>query len=394
MSSSDAQYVNYPDNTVSLRQISHSVAEPSPLGEEVAIGEHVGMRIPELIQRLAVVAVPVGVPVQASDVAFDLNRASCNRVLDPGPLVADLRNRSQAAVGPSDLPVPSDSAVFQVREAGIDRRYCGVCDDVRAEEHPRAQVNIYLGFPRDALIRIENDQAGAFRKGERIVGAGASGITPWATTIAYGGAEPPNSIVAVYPGCDLSRYVGYVCEELTVRVPTRLSGGLEWERRGRSYYIRPDGAVLAEPHVICGDGWRRRNLAPDKHGAQQLRAGRHASQPDDSSPGVPGCDASHRVIYPALYRKGDILERNGDRTRGGGPCGLLLPRPALDLISIEVQIRVRIDLCFGRGRRVEAVAFGLLQGGFSGDRRPGRTVLLRFDRTVPDQNRRDNCQDD
>src|SRR6266545_1095605 len=325
MSSSDAQYVNYPDNTVSLRQILHAVAEPSPLGEEVAIGEHVGVRIPEFIQRLAVVAVPVGVPVQASDVAFDLNRASCNRVLDPGPLVADLRNRSQAAVGPSDLPVPSDSAVFQVREAGIDRRYCGVCDDVRAEEHPRAQVNIYLGFPRDALIRIENDQAGAFGKGELIAG---------------------------------------------------------------------DGAVLAEPQVICGDGWRRRNLAPDKHGAQQLRAWRHASQPNDSSPGVPGCDAGHRVIYPALYRKRDILERNGDRTRGGGPCGLLLPRPALDLISIEVQIRVRIDLCFGRGRRVEAVAFGLLQGGFSGDRRPGRTVLLRFDRTVPDQNRRDNCQDD
>ena len=122
MSSSDAQYVNYPDNTVSLRQIPHSVAEPSPLGEEVAIGEHVGVRIPELIQRLAVVAVPVGVSVQACDVAFDLNRASCNRVLDPGPFVADLRNRSQAAVGPSDLPVPSDSAVFQVLEAGIDRR--------------------------------------------------------------------------------------------------------------------------------------------------------------------------------------------------------------------------------------------------------------------------------
>ena len=122
MSSSDAQYVNYPDNTVSLRQIPHSVAEPSPLGEEVAIGEHVCVRIPELIQRLAVVAVPVGVSVQACDVAFDLNRASCNRVLDPGPLVADLRNRSQAAVGHSDLPVRSDSAVFQVREPGIDRR--------------------------------------------------------------------------------------------------------------------------------------------------------------------------------------------------------------------------------------------------------------------------------
>jgi hypothetical protein len=171
MSSSDAQYVNYPDNTVSLRQIPHSVAEPSPFGVEVAISEHVCVRIPELIQRLAVVAVPVGVPVQASDVTFDLNRDICNRVLDPGPLVADLRNRSQAAVSSSDLPVPSDSAVFQVREAGIDRRYCGVCDDVRAEEHPRAQVYIYLGFPGDALIRIENDQAGAFGKGERIVGA-------------------------------------------------------------------------------------------------------------------------------------------------------------------------------------------------------------------------------
>src|SRR5215475_2717662 len=176
MSSSDAQYMNYPDDTVSLGQISHSVAEPSPLGEEVAIGEHVGVRIPELIQRLAVVAVPVGVPVQASDVAFDLNRDSCNRVLDPGPLVADLRNRSQAAVGHSDLPVPSNSAVFQAQKAGIDRRYCGVCGDVRAEEHPRSQVDIYLGFPWDALIRIENDQAGAFGKGERIAGAGAGGI--------------------------------------------------------------------------------------------------------------------------------------------------------------------------------------------------------------------------
>src|SRR5262249_4083828 len=143
MSSSDAQYVNYPDNTVSLRQIPHSVAEPSPLGEEVAIGEHVGVRIPELIQRLAVVAVPVGVPVQASEVAVDLNRDICKRFLDPGPLVADRRNRSQAAVGPPALPVPADSAVFQVQEAGIDRRYCGVCDDVRAEEHPWAQVYIY-----------------------------------------------------------------------------------------------------------------------------------------------------------------------------------------------------------------------------------------------------------
>src|SRR5262245_46072030 len=122
MSSSDAQYVNYPDNTVSLGQIPYSVAEPSPLGEEVAIGEHVGVRIPELIQRLAVVAVPVGVPVQASDVAFDLNRASRNRILDPGLLVADVLDRYQAAVGPSDLPVPSVSAVFQVLEAGIDRR--------------------------------------------------------------------------------------------------------------------------------------------------------------------------------------------------------------------------------------------------------------------------------
>src|SRR5215470_17620235 len=119
MSSSDAQYVNYPDNTVSLRQIPHSVAEPSPLGEEVAIGEHVGVRIPELIQRLAVVAVPVGVPVQASAVAFDLNTAisKSRHALDPGPLVAHRRNRSQAAVWPSDLPVPSDSAVFQAREA-------------------------------------------------------------------------------------------------------------------------------------------------------------------------------------------------------------------------------------------------------------------------------------
>src|SRR5262245_28415665 len=123
MSSSDAQYVNYPDNTVSLGQIPYSVAEPSPLGEEVAIGEHVGVRIPELIQRLAVVAVPVGVPVQSSDVAFDLSRGYSKWALDPGPFVADLRRRSQAAVGRSDLPVPSDSAVFQARETE-DRNTC------------------------------------------------------------------------------------------------------------------------------------------------------------------------------------------------------------------------------------------------------------------------------
>src|SRR5262245_11533681 len=112
MSSADTKYVNYPDDTISLRQIPHSVADLS--GK--AVVKHVGVRIPELIQRLAVVAVPVGVPVQSSAVAFDLSRKSSTKGLDPGPFVADLRKRSQAAVEHSDLPVRSDSAVFQVRE--------------------------------------------------------------------------------------------------------------------------------------------------------------------------------------------------------------------------------------------------------------------------------------
>jgi hypothetical protein len=72
---------------------------------------------------------------------------------------------------------------------------------------------------------------------------------------------------------------------------------------------------------------------------------------------------------------------------------LLIPRPFLDFIRIEEQIRVRIVLYFGPRNRTEAAAFGLLQGGFSGDRRFSRTVLLRFDRTVSDQNRSDNRQD-
>jgi hypothetical protein len=75
VSSPDAQYVNCPDPTVSLREVPHSVAESSPCGEAVATGEDVGMRIPELIQRFAIVAVPIGVPLESSDVAFDLDRA-------------------------------------------------------------------------------------------------------------------------------------------------------------------------------------------------------------------------------------------------------------------------------------------------------------------------------
>ena len=87
-----------------MRQIPHSVADLP--GE--AVVKHVGVRIPELIQRLAVVAVPVGIPVKSPEVAFDLSRECSKRILDPGPFVADQRHRSQAAVGDSDLPVPSD----------------------------------------------------------------------------------------------------------------------------------------------------------------------------------------------------------------------------------------------------------------------------------------------
>src|SRR5262245_17658603 len=119
MSSPDAQYVNYPDNSVEVRLILHFVGDLSC----EAVVKYVGVRIPELIQRLAVVAVPVGVPVQSA-VAFDLSRESSTKSLDPGLLVDDLEwrgnKRSQAAVGYSDLPVPSDSAVFYVRE-GRDR---------------------------------------------------------------------------------------------------------------------------------------------------------------------------------------------------------------------------------------------------------------------------------
>jgi hypothetical protein len=127
--------VNCPGNTVSLRQIPHSVADLP--GE--AVVKHVGVRIPELIQRLAVVAVPVGVPVQAPAVAFDLNKASWSNGPNPGPFVADLRRRSQAAVGGSDLPVPSYSAVFQAREAE-DRNTCKMDVVGAAGERPRAQV--------------------------------------------------------------------------------------------------------------------------------------------------------------------------------------------------------------------------------------------------------------
>src|SRR5262249_26251812 len=154
--------------------------------------------------------------------------------------------------------------------------------DVRAGELLRAQMNIYLGGPGDAYIRIKNDQAGAFGKGERIARTGARGIAPRAAVIDYRAAEAFDSIVAVYPGRDLSRYVGHVCEEVTGWIPTRLSGGIEGERRGRPSHDCPDGAVLAEPHVIWVDSRRRRNLTPNKHGAEQLRAGRHTSQPDDS----------------------------------------------------------------------------------------------------------------
>src|SRR4029078_11175140 len=142
----------------------------------------------------------------------------------------------------------------------------------------------------NARVGIKHDQAGAFRKRQRVAGTSTVSITPRTAAIRNRGLQSFDPIVAIDAGNDLTSYIRDVTEELTRSIPARL-----WrvtERVARDVYFlanRSECDRIIDNRQWCG------NLTPTEHGAQQRRAWRYAAQPNDAVAGVTCPHASDNV---------------------------------------------------------------------------------------------------